>query len=259
MHEDLQELATDKERGRKQWKLTGLSAEKKLQDSEFALEKAKMKYASLAEDYDRARTGDKQSGRFGLKGPKSAAQVEEDLHRKVQTADSDCLSKVQAAQSMRRELVNTSRPQAVQAVQQLINECDSGLMLQMQKFGEPSNRKSNRARLIYPVATFNEKLLLSNGLCISPLKAQNTSQGKSLRDVVSQIDNEQDLKNYVISFASKVIPRQSEPQYERHQVSSCGWHCNRLPLMTLRLFTRHSRSCPNLAIAIRRKYLINHR
>ena len=43
MHEDLQELATDKERGRKQWKLTGLSAEKKLQDSEFALEKAKMK------------------------------------------------------------------------------------------------------------------------------------------------------------------------------------------------------------------------
>lgn len=136
MHEDLQELAADKERGRKQWKQSGLTAEKRVQDSESAMEKAKSKYHSLAEDYDRARTGDKQSGRFGLKGVKSAAQVEEDLQRKVQAADADYSSKVQTAQGMRRELVTTSRPQAVQAVQQLINECDSGLVLQMQKFGE---------------------------------------------------------------------------------------------------------------------------
>jgi len=138
MHEDLQELAADKERGRKQWKQTGLTAEKRVQDSESAMEKAKSKYHSLAEDYDRARTGDKQSGRFGLKGVKSAAQVEEDLQRKVQAADADYSSKVQTAQGMRGELVTTSRPQAVQAVQQLINECDSGLVLQMQKFGKGS-------------------------------------------------------------------------------------------------------------------------
>ena len=135
MNEDLNELATDKERGRKQWKQTGLSAEKRVQDAEGAMEKAKTKYNSLAEDYDRARTGDKQTGRFGLKGPKSAAQVEEDLHRKVQAADSDYSSKVQTAQGLRRELVSTSRPQVVQALQQLITECDSGLALQMQKFG----------------------------------------------------------------------------------------------------------------------------
>lgn len=136
MHEDLHELAADKERGRKQWKQTGLTAEKRVQDSESAMEKARSKYNSLAEDYDRARTGDKQSARFGLKGVKSAAQVEEDLQRKVQAADADYSSKVQTALGMRRELVTTSRPQAVQAVQQLINECDSGLVLQMQKFGK---------------------------------------------------------------------------------------------------------------------------
>ena len=135
MHEDLQELAADKERVRKQWKQTGLSAEKRVQDSETAMEKAKAKYNSLAEDYDRARTGDKQTSRFGLKGPKSAAQVEEDLHRKVQAADTDYASKVQTAQGLRRELVSTSRPQTAHALQQLINECDSGLTLQMQKFG----------------------------------------------------------------------------------------------------------------------------
>lgn len=100
------------------------------------MEKAKAKYNSLAEDYDRARTGDKQSGRFGLKGPKSAAQVEEDLHRKSQAADADYSSKVQAAQSLRQDLLSTLRPQAIQALEALINECDSGLSLQMQKFGE---------------------------------------------------------------------------------------------------------------------------
>lgn len=136
MQEDLYDLALNIERGRKQWKQTGLSAEKRVQDSETLMEKAKAKYDSLAEDYDRARTGDKQSGRvFGLKGPKSAAQHEEDLNRKMQAADSDYASKVQIAQTQRQELVVTQRPQAVRAILDLIHECDSGLTLQLQKFG----------------------------------------------------------------------------------------------------------------------------
>lgn len=137
MHEDLHDLATNIERGRKQWKQSGLSAEKRVQDSEALVDKAKAKYDALAEDYDRARTGDKQAGRvFGLKGPKSAAQHEEDLHRKMQGADSDYSSKVQTAQNQRQELVSTQRPQAVKAILDLINECDSALTLQLQKFGE---------------------------------------------------------------------------------------------------------------------------
>ena len=135
MHEDLQELAADKERGRKEWKQKGLSWEKRVQDAEAAMDKAKSKYNSLAEDYDRARTGDRQTGRFGLKGPKSAAQVEEDLNRKMHAADGDYASKVQTAQSFQQELVSTQRPQAVKAIEHLIQECDSGLTLQMQKFG----------------------------------------------------------------------------------------------------------------------------
>ena len=136
MHEDLHDLAANMERGRKHWKQNGLNAEKRVQDSELLMEKAKSKYDSLAEDYDRTRTGDKQSGRvFGLKGPKSAAQHEEDLLRKVQQADSDYSSRVQSAKNQRQELVTTLRPQAVRALQDLINECDSGLTLQLQKFG----------------------------------------------------------------------------------------------------------------------------
>ena len=135
MSDDLHELATNIERGRKQWKQTGLAAEKKVTDAEALAEKAKAKYESFAEQYDRVRTGDKQGGKFGLKGHKSAAQHEEELLRKVQNADSDYASKVQAAQAARQELVSTHRPQTVRNLQQLISECDSGLTLQQQKFG----------------------------------------------------------------------------------------------------------------------------
>ncbi|MCJ1260968.1 hypothetical protein MMC22_000832 [Lobaria immixta] len=201
MHEDLHDLAAYIERGRKQWKQTGLSAEKRVQDAESMMEKAKVKYDSLAEDYDRARTGDKQSSRvFGLKGPKSAAQHEEDLHRKVQAADSDYSTRVQTAQSQRQELLSSLRPQAIKAMQDLINECDAGLTMQLQKF-----------------ASYNEKLLLENGLCVSPLKGQNDGQmSRSLRDVVYQIDNGRDLHNYLSSFASKVVSKSTDIRYERH-------------------------------------------
>lgn len=93
---------------------------------------------------DRVRTGDKQGGKFGLKGHKSAAQHEEDLLRKVQNADSEYASKVSAAQAARQELLSTHRPQAVHNLQQLISECDSGLTLQQQKFGEHGSTKFYR-------------------------------------------------------------------------------------------------------------------
>lgn len=137
MHDDLQDLAINIERSRKQWKATGLAAEQRVVDAETAMRKSKAKYDSLADDYDRARTGDRQAGKkFGLKGPKSAAQHEEDLLRKVQAADADYASKVQNAQSQRAELLSKLRPEAVRALEDLVKECDSALTMQMQKFGE---------------------------------------------------------------------------------------------------------------------------
>lgn len=136
MHEDLNELCNNMERGRKHWKQQGLAAEKRLQDADALTEKAKSKYDSLAEDLDRVRTGDKAAGGklFGIKA-KSGPQQEEDLQKKVQGADADYLSKVQSGQSVRQEIVNSMRPQAIKAIQELITECDSALTLQLQKFG----------------------------------------------------------------------------------------------------------------------------
>ncbi|KAL4866667.1 hypothetical protein BDV12DRAFT_187308 [Aspergillus spectabilis] len=200
MADNLNELAGNVEKGRKQWKHEGLNAEKRVVEAEVLAEKAKSKYDTLAEQYDRVKTGEKQGGKFGFKGTKSAAQQEEDLLRKVQAADSDYASKVQAAQAARQELISIHRPQAVHNIQQLISECDSGLALQMQKFG-----------------TFNEKLLLGQGLSITPLKEGGDSTPKSLREVIQQIDNQKDFHDFVLSheFSPGAVTSE-QTQYHRH-------------------------------------------
>jgi hypothetical protein len=150
MHEDLLEVATVAEKHRKGWKQNGLAAETRLSDIEAAMRKSKTKYDSLAEDYDRVRTGEARQGgkMFGLKGPKSAAQQEEDLLRKVQAADTDYMGKVQNYQTEKAAIVATTRPEAVKALHDLVRECDSGTTLQMQKFGMSSHSVRNyHARL----------------------------------------------------------------------------------------------------------------
>ena len=220
MHEDLNELAGRIEAGRKQWKQTGLSAEKRVQDAEALMEKARAKHSSLVDDYERARTGDKGSGRvFGLKGPKSAAQHEEDLHRKLQAAETDYKSKVQSSQQMKQDLVRSQRPQTTKALQQLVLECDSGLTLQLQKFGKHSTLMPGTSQTAdLETALSNEKLLFNNSICVCPPSASGSLAGRSLRDIVSHIDNQGDLDTYISSFAGKVEHRGPEPPYERHQV-----------------------------------------
>jgi hypothetical protein len=201
MHEDLNTLTAEIERGRKQQKHEGLDAEKKAFDAEQAMQKAKARYDTLAESYDRARTGDtKGSRRLGLKGPKSAEQVESEMLHKVQAADSEYEERVKQARSQRDHLIRSGRPQAVRALQSLIKECDQALTLQLQKY-----------------ATFNEKLLLGNGLAVSPLTDSDApSAQKSLRELVIDIDNEKDFNSYIASHSGKVPPTPNEIKYEKH-------------------------------------------
>ncbi|KAK1763602.1 hypothetical protein QBC33DRAFT_242428 [Phialemonium atrogriseum] len=204
MHDDLLELATMAEKSRKGWKQSGLVAEQRVAELEAAMRKSKTKYDSLAEEYERARTGDasaqKGAKMFGFKGPRSAAQHEEDLLRKVQGADQDYHGRVQTLQTERSELLSRTRPETVKALQDIVKECDSALVLQMQKF-----------------ASFNEKLLLSNGLSISPLKTQ-TGEVRSLREVMAAIDNDKDLSEYVSAHFKQLPPRRGEPKYERNPI-----------------------------------------
>lgn len=222
MQEDLNELSNNMERGRKHWKSEGMNSEKKVKDAESAMEKAKARYDSLADDYDRARTGDRTTGRvFTVKGPKSAEKHEEDLLRKLQAADSDYATKVQGAQNQRQENIMSSRPQAVRAIQELIKECDSALTLQLQKFGKQRPVEYLSCYLINRVANFNEKLLVGNGMIVSPVKndaTDNVGESLSMREMVQQIDNERDFQTYVTSHTNNVPSKPADIQYEKHPV-----------------------------------------
>ena len=72
---------------------------------------------------------------MGRSFAKTGAQVEEDLQRRVNAADQEYASRVQLANSHRHELLSIQRPQAVKALKVLILECDSGLTMQLQKYG----------------------------------------------------------------------------------------------------------------------------
>ena len=65
-------------------------------------------------------------------------------------------------------------------------------------------------------ATFNEKLLLGNGLAVSPLNDKDSvSVQRSLRDLVTDVDNDRDFHNYVSSFSGRIQPP-TEIKYEQH-------------------------------------------
>ena len=68
-------------------------------------------------------------------------------------------------------------------------------------------------------ASFNERLLLNNGLCVSPMKtASDGPQPRSLRELVHQIDNDRDLKTFIVASSTGVPPKRPEIRYERHPV-----------------------------------------
>lgn len=200
MAEELYELAANTDKTRKHWKQTGLSAEKRVEDAKNAVTKAESKYYALAEQYDRARTGESQGGKLiGFK--KSPAQHEEDLLRKLEASDADYNTKVQMAQTQQQELTTTIRPQTAAALQELIRETDAALSAQVQKF-----------------AVQSEKLLLNYGLTVTPVKGQQATgggPGRGLREVASSIDNEKDFAEYVVGFSDKA-GNGPDIKYEQH-------------------------------------------
>lgn len=136
MFEDLNDMIGNMERGRKYWKTSGMNHEKRVHDSELLMEKAKAKYDSIADEYERVRSPDKRiKPSFSLRTGKHGAALEEELQRRVQAADSEYQNKVNAANLQRGELLHTLRPTAVKALKDMIFECDAGLTYQLQKFG----------------------------------------------------------------------------------------------------------------------------
>ena len=215
MHEDLDVLSANMERGRKQGKHEGLAAEKNASDLEAAMLKAKSKYEGLAEQYDGVRTGDAKAGKsLTIRGPKSAEAREQELLRKTQAAEAEYRAKVDEARVAREDLISKHRPRFVKELDKCIKECDSALALQLQKF-----------------ATFNEKLLLGNGLLVQPLSETSNTQ-RSLRDLVLDIDNERDFNTFVGAEHGRIPARGSDLVFQKSHVLEPKTQAVRQPTLT---------------------------
>ena len=213
MSQDLMNLAGEKDKERKHWKQMGLSAEDKARDAERQLDKAKTRYDSLASEYDLVKTGDKSAGRFGIRSMgKSSDQREEDLYRRVKNADEDYQLKVSFAQQVRSELLSSTRPEAVNALQLLIHEVDGAVTMQLQK-----------------LAGITEQNFVRNGMLLNPIPDLQPGQ-RGFRQIVSEIDNDQDYRNYVVGFSARIPPRPSEIVYQQHPtMRSAGQQAPQMP------------------------------
>lgn len=70
--------------------------------------------------------------------------------------------------------------------------------------------------LTHNAATFNEKLILGNGLAVTPFSDRdNAGSQRSLRDIVHGIDNETDFNTYMRGHVNKIV-RPNDIQYEQH-------------------------------------------
>ncbi|ODV92411.1 hypothetical protein CANCADRAFT_998 [Tortispora caseinolytica NRRL Y-17796] len=186
--DELAEVIRNIEKSRKVVKESNLRNEKLVQDAEQAMEKAKSKLLSLREDLDRSRSGDPRKG--FLRGAKAGPQHEEELMRKITTAETEYNQKVQTAQKLRGQLLNALRPDAVRQLKDLIAECDAAMTLQLQRY-----------------AGLCEAKALNDGLAVSPIKTE-TSTALTARETIALIDNELDLYNYVLqSINSRPVTR----------------------------------------------------
>lgn len=199
MHDELAELAKTIDRTRKSVKESALRQEKLVVEAEQAAEKAKSKYDQAAEDLEKMRTGDPTKNKFGFKQSRTP-QHEDELQRKVTTAESEFQQRVAQAEQARRELLAKHRPAAVKQLKDLILECDAGMSLQLQKY-----------------ANLSETLALNRGFIIAPLKPRGSTGGApTIKELAAQVDNELDFYNFVLGIPRAKKLNRKVPTFQKH-------------------------------------------
>ncbi|GES88458.1 RhoGAP-domain-containing protein [Rhizophagus clarus] len=194
--EDVSILYKETDKTRKNLKDSGHKHEKAIQDSETALEKARGKYESHSEDWERTilqKNGDipptskprtltkvfsKQS-----KSPTQLVKMEEDARNKAEAANTTYKLHLTATNATRHDYYEKHLPRMITTLKDTADECDVGLQY-------------NLARYSY----LFENTMISDALVITPV---NEDDGPALRKIVEQINNDVDFHSYVQSYGAK--------------------------------------------------------
>lgn len=197
MYDELSSLGSTFARLRKQLKEEGSRKEKEVMDAISQAEKSRNKYQSVCADLEKLRNSDQSQKKITLQGRKTGPQQEEELNRKLHSADADYNKKAYYSQKCKNELIETVRPRIANHLKELILELDHALQMQLSKY-----------------AVFCESLVIGMGNQITPLGHNHTA----MQEAVSSIDVERSLYNYIIN--SKVEHKGSftPVEYKRHAV-----------------------------------------
>ncbi|KAI9146568.1 Rho GTPase activation protein [Paraphysoderma sedebokerense] len=199
--DDLNTAFKDTERSRKQLKEAGEKHEKHLSQSEAALEKARMKYESSSDNWDKAIQMKENGGHInhGGKGmprsmsstigifqqskkPEKLIKEEESARYKAAQANEGYKNQLAQTNQVRAEFHNVHLPRILKSLKETNDECDAALQYHLSKYS-----------YLY------EQALMSDATTISPLN----STERGLRSIIEQIDNKADLKEFVTGYVAK--------------------------------------------------------
>ncbi|CDO95301.1 unnamed protein product [Kluyveromyces dobzhanskii CBS 2104] len=155
--------------------------EKDVSDAIHAAEKAKSRYISLCQDWEKLRLTDPTKTKLTLRGSKTTKEQEEDLQRKIDSADLEYKQKVDHSTSLRNTFLARERPQIVSELRDLILEIDTAMSIQLQKY-----------------TIWTENMILNCGVSVNPVDGNS----KSMRSSATSMNNELDLYNFLNKYNS---------------------------------------------------------
>ncbi|GAV52390.1 hypothetical protein ZYGR_0AG03810 [Zygosaccharomyces rouxii] len=178
MYDEMSALLFTMTKMRKSVKENSRRLEKEVSDSIHIAEKSQSRYNSLCQDWDKLRLSDPTKTKLTLRGSKTTKEQEEELLRKIDTADLEYKQKVDHSTSLRATFIDKERPKIVSELKDLILETDTALSIQLQKY-----------------TIWTENLILNSGVTVAPVEAS-----KSMRSVASSVTNARDLYVYLNKY-----------------------------------------------------------
>ncbi|KAK9469361.1 hypothetical protein V1512DRAFT_288557 [Lipomyces arxii] len=199
LHEDLSEMCKRAEKNRKIIKDKAMKDEKNVSDAEQAAEKMRQKYYSLCEELVALKHNDPlKRGTLKFKSNKNTPQVIDEMGKKVASADLEYHDRVITANNLYNQLIKTYRPENIANLQSEMRLFDSCLALHFTRY-----------------TNVTERLALSHGLTVSPMKA-DASTDLSLSDLAKNIDIDDDFVNYILRARNGASLVHTQVVYRKH-------------------------------------------
>lgn len=200
IYDELTALLLTVTKTRKSVKERSRRLEKDVSDAIHSAEKAKSRYISLCQDWEKLRLADPTKTKLTLRGSKTTKEQEEDLQRKIDNADIEYKQKVDHSNSLRNTFLSRERPQIVSELTDLILEMDTAMSIQLQKY-----------------TIWTENMILNSGVSINPVDGNS----KSMRNAATSMNNELDLYNslnkYNTSKSASMVNKNLIPvEYKKH-------------------------------------------